>query len=88
MELPVRTPAKDYRTLEEIRQRKEELATSLQEDNKQFSALWGSMFVKKSQSSKGEWVASLIGNSVTAIDAFLLARKLMKSYGSLFHRKK
>jgi hypothetical protein len=36
-------------------------------------------------------IASLVTNSITAIDAFLLVRKLMKTYGTignLFRRKK
>ena len=86
--LPVRTQEKDYHTLDEIRQRKEELASSLQKDNEQFSTLWNQLFVSRKDSSKGEWVAGLIANSVTAIDGFLLIRKLMKNYGHLFGRKK
>ncbi len=39
-------------------------------------------------SSKGEWIANIVSNSVTAIDAFLLIRKLTKNYGFLFGHKK
>ena len=86
--LPVQHPTKTFHTLDEIQQRKEELAADLQKDNERFSTLWGSLFVKKANSTKGEWVAGLIANSVTAVDAFLLIRKLMKNYGYLFGKKK
>ena len=43
------------------------------------------MFTPKENSTKGEYVASLVSNTVTAIDAFLLIRKLMKSYSGLFN---
>jgi hypothetical protein len=33
-------------------------------------------------------IASLVTNSITAIDAFILVRKLMRNYGFLFGRKK
>jgi hypothetical protein len=33
-------------------------------------------------------IAGLISNSITAIDAFLLVRKLIRNYGFLFGRKK
>jgi hypothetical protein len=46
--------------------------------------LWNQTFVKREGSTKGEYISGLIANSITAIDAFLLIRKLMKNYGSLF----
>ena len=86
--LPIRTPDKNFRTLDQIRQRKEEIYQSLQRDNEQFTKLWGSIFVKKSESTKGEWIGRLLSNSVTAIDTFLLVRKLIKNYGFIFGHKK
>lgn len=86
--LPVRTPEKNYRTLDEIRLRKEQLSASLQKDNEQFSKLWSQLFVSRKDSTKGEWISGLIANSVTAVDTFLLIRKLMKNYGHLFGHKK
>ncbi len=73
-----------FQTLEELRLRKEELASEIQQDSTKFSALWNQTFVKREGSSKGEYISGLIANSITAIDAFLLIRKLMKNYGSLF----
>ena len=84
MELPVKKETPQFRTLEEIRQRKEQLLQELQKDNTKFSTLWSQTFVKREGSNKGEYISSLVANSITAIDAFLLVRKLMKNYGSLF----
>lgn len=88
MQLPVRTPSFTYSTLEDIRLRKEQLAADLQHDSKQFSTLWNQLFVPHKDNNKGEWISGLIANSLTAIDTFLLARKLFKNYGHLLHRRK
>ena len=42
------------------------------------------LFAKQENSTKGEHMATLIANGVTAVDTFLLVRKLMKNYGGLF----
>lgn len=86
--LPVRKTETVYRDLDEIRLRKEQLADSLQKDNERFSALWNNLFVPRKDSTKTEWVAGLVSNSITAVDAFLLVRKLIKNYGSLFKRSR
>lgn len=88
MELPLAKKEKDYRTLDEIRLRKDELAGSLQKDNHQFSTLWNQLFTTRKDGSTGERIATLVANSVTAIDAILLIRKLAKNYGFLLKRKK
>lgn len=82
--LPVKKTTRHYHTLEEIRLRKEELAAEIQKDNDKFSTLWHQTFIKRETSTKGEYISGLIANSITAIDAFLLVRKLMKGYGNLF----
>ena len=89
--LPVQNPQPTYRTLEKIRQRKDELIEQIQTDNKQFTTLWNQLFVKREETSRGDYIASLVTNSVTIIDLFLLYRKLKKSYGGLrglFGKKK
>lgn len=85
--LPVRTPEKQYHTLNDIRLRKEELAKQIQHDSERFSTLWKGLFVSRKTSSKGEFVTSLVSNGITAVDTFLLVRKLMKNYGRFFGRK-
>jgi hypothetical protein len=82
------TQAKTYQTLEEITQRKEELRTQIQTDSKQIATHWHNLTVPQEANSKGELITNLISNSITAIDAFLLARKLMKIYGKYFTKRK
>ena len=85
---PVRTPEKKYHSLDDIRLRKEELAKEIQHDSDRFSTLWKGLFVSRKDSTKGEFVASLVNNGIVAVDAFLLVRKLMKNYGRFFGRKR
>ena len=86
--LPVKKPTKDYRTLEDIRQRKDELLEQLQKDNTKFTTLWDQVFVKKEGNSKGDYIAAIVSNGFVAVDTFLLIRKLIKGYGYLFGNKK
>lgn len=83
--LPVQKPQSSYHTLEEIRQRKDELLEQIQGDSKQFSTLWHELFVKNEETSKGDYIAKVITNSVTIIDLFLMYRKLKKNYGGLLN---
>lgn len=73
-----------YHTLEEIRVRKDLLSEAIEKDSDQIGVLWNSIFAKQEHSTKGEYIASIVTNSITAIDAFLLVRKLMKNYSNLF----
>ena len=77
-----------FNTLEEIRLRKEELENQIQKDNSQISSLWNQVFVKREDTTKGDYIASIVTNSITVIDLFLLFRKFKKNYGSLFGRRK
>ena len=81
-------PQPTYNTLEEIQLRKQQLQTDIQKHNEHIGALWHDLTTPEASNSKGELIANLVANSVTAIDGFLLVRKLMKTYGSLFKRKK
>ena len=86
--LPVQKPTHTYRTLEEIRQRKDELLDEIQQDNTKFSALWNQVFIKREGNSKGDYIAGLVSNGFVAFDTFLMIRKLIKGYGFLFGKKK
>ena len=86
--LPVQTPTPAYHTLEDIRQRTEQLYDELQHDSQQFSTLWGQVFKSRENSSRSEFIGSVVANSVTAVDLFLLFRKLMKTYGKVFKKGK
>ena len=77
-----------YTSLEEIQSRKDELKNELQGQSGQISTLWHHLMAPQPAASKGELVAHLVSNSITAIDGFLLVRKLMKTYGYIFGRKK
>ncbi len=81
-------PQPVYNTLEDIQLDKEKLQAVIQQDSDKISQLWHELTVPKKASTKGEMVSNLVMNSITAIDAFLLVRKLMKTYGHLFNWKK
>jgi hypothetical protein len=73
----------DYRTLEEIRQRKNELRRQIDRDNEHISQLWGSLFVKRQESTTGQFVTNLLSHGAMMIDAFLMVRKLRRDYGGV-----
>lgn len=82
--IPEKSSPPPYATLEEIRLRKDQLSEEIERDSAQIGNLWSQLFAKQENSSKGEYIATLVANSVTAIDAFLLVRKLMKNYSGVF----
>ncbi|MBO4811925.1 MAG: hypothetical protein J5552_10265 [Prevotella sp.] len=69
-----------YRTLDDIRQRKQQLREQMDGQQQQVEKLWHTLVVKPSESTRGQFVQSLIANSALAIDAFLLVRKLRRNY--------
>ena len=72
-----------YNTLEEIRLRKDQLSEAIETDNEKISILWNGLFTKNEDSTKGEYIASMVANTITAVDAFLLVRKLIKNYSGV-----
>ena len=85
--LPVKKPIREYRTLDEIRMRKDELLNELQQDNTKFTTLWNQVFLKREDNTKAEHITGLVSNGIVAFDTFLMIRKLMKNYGFLFGKK-
>ena len=83
MNTELTTTPTTYSTLEEIRLRKEQLSDAINKDGEQIGTMWNQLFTKREDSSKGEYIAALVTNSITAVDAFLMVRKLMKRYGGL-----
>ena len=79
---------KDYRSLDEIRQRKDEVLDELRQDNDQFSTLWNQVFVKRKDSTKADYIVNLVSNGIVAFDTIMLIRKLMRTYGILFSRRR
>ena len=86
--LPVKKQTTKYRTLDELRQRKDQLAEQIQQDNTKFTTLWNQVFLKKEGNSKGDYIASLVSNGFLAVDTIILIRKLTTGYGFLFGKKK
>ena len=78
----------EFCTLDEIRERRDALLDEIQQDRDKVTALWNQTFLKRDETSKGDYIASLVSNGFMALDAFLLARKLMKGYGYLFGKSK
>lgn len=76
-----------YNSLEDIQLRKDELSEAIRKNNEQISTLWYGLFTPQKANTKGEMVTNIISNCITAVDAFMLARKLMNRYGSLFLKK-
>ena len=85
--LPVKKPIREYRTLDEIRMRKDELLNELQQDNTKFTTLWNQVFLKREDNTKAEYITGRVSNGIVAFDTFLMIRKLMKNYGFLFGKK-
>lgn len=73
-----------YNTLEEIQLRRNQLSEDIEREGEQIAVLWGDLFKRSEDSTRGEQIATLITNSITAIDAFLLVRKLIKNYSDVF----
>ena len=79
---------REYRTLDEIRERKDELLEELKQDNTKMSTMWNQVFLKRENNTKTDYIASIVSNGIVAFDTFMLIRKLMKGYGFLFGKKK
>lgn len=82
--LPVKKPIREYRTLDEIRLRKDELLEQLQQENTRFSTLWNQVFMKREDNTKAEYITGIVSNGIMAVDTILMIRKLVKNYGFLF----
>ena len=79
---------REYRTLDEIRERKDELLDELRQDSTKMSTMWDQVFLKRENNTKTDYIASIVTNGIVAFDTFMLIRKLMKGYGFLFGKKK
>ena len=79
---------REYRTLDEIRERKDELLDEIRQDNTKMSTMWDQVFLKRENNTKTDYIASIVSNGIVAFDTFMLIRKLMKGYGFLFGKKK
>ena len=72
-----------YRTLEDIEQRKDEILAQLRQSDKQMKQQWHSIFKKPdslTSLSPARRMASLMSNSIGALDVMLLTWKLYRKY--------
>jgi hypothetical protein len=74
-----------YNTLDDIQARKTALKAQIQESGDKVTTLWHELAAPKPASTKGELVAQLVSNGITAIDGFLLVRRLVRDYAFLFN---
>ncbi len=79
---------KTFNTIEEIQLRKEELRDELHASSELIGNIWMEITNDNKPSTKGEMMTSIISKSITAFDAFMLARKLVTQYGRIFKRKR
>lgn len=77
-----------FNTLEDLQAHKDELQAKITQSNEAIGKLWGELFVMKKASTRGEMITSIVSKSITAFDAFMLVRKLVKQYGHIFGNKK
>ncbi len=73
-----------YNTLEEVQQRKDELSDKIQKQTDEIGELWNALLEPKTAKTKGEFIANVISNAITAFDAFMLVRKLTNQYSDFF----
>lgn len=66
----------EYKTLEEIRLRRMRLQDEIDKDKSEIGNLWNSLFKPAPPSNRGEYITSLINNSIAIYDGFMLVRKL------------
>lgn len=88
--LPVKevTTQRQYLTLEDLQARRDELSDEIAQQDKQFTAMWNSLFVKREETTRTEFLASMVTHGFTAFDLFLMARKLYKTYRGVFQWSK
>ena len=74
----------EYRSLNDIRLRKEALRKSIEADDKKIKTLWNSLFTKpdafKKDVSRGKRLQSMMSIGMGAFDGALLAWKLYRKF--------
>ena len=69
-----------YRTLHEIRLRKEVVLSEIRRDNERMNILWKDLFRKPEPKKKGFTLASLMTTGAGVADGFMLAWKLYRKF--------
>lgn len=81
MQNDLETPT-GYKTLDEIRQRKEKVLSAIRDENRQIDRLWTNLFRDDEPRKKGFTLASVINTGMGFMDGFLLVWKLYKKFKS------
>ncbi|MCQ2127974.1 MAG: hypothetical protein MJZ08_00880 [Bacteroidaceae bacterium] len=66
-----------YRTLYDIKLKKEAINRELMTNKSEISEVWHELFHSKRPSNRGEMLAQIAGNAFTIYDGFMLVRRLM-----------
>lgn len=77
-------PPKSFTSLKDITAHKNEIGSNIAESKKKIVTLWDLLSTPEPTNNRGELISSLISNSITALDAFMLVRKLTKRFGRIF----
>ena len=56
---------REYRTLDEIQARKDELLDELRQDNTKMSTMWNQVFLKRENNTKTDYIASIVTPTVS-----------------------
>lgn len=77
-----------YRYIEDIQLKKEEMLTAIQQRKEKIALLWSDLTTVKKSNDKGEMVAGIISKGIMAFDAMMVVSKIYRRYGNLFKNKK
>lgn len=77
-----------YRNIEDIQLKKEEMLTAIQQRKEKIALLWSDLTTVKKSNDKGEMVAGIISKGIMAFDAMMVVSKIYRRYGNLFKNKK
>ena len=80
-------PSFTYKSLDDIRARKEALRKELQQDNSSMKTQWNSLFHKEKSNLPAHRFANLMATSVSVFDGILFAWKLYNRFGGGKNKK-
>lgn len=75
-------PLLQYKSLDDIRMRKEELRQSLRKDNQSMKTQWNGLFHQEKTNSPTRRFANIMSTSAIVLDGIILAWKLYNRYHS------
>lgn len=76
------TQASPYRTLDDLRQRKAQLASDIAQDDKRIKALWNTLFhAPKPAATPSQRFTGMINTGAGILDGLILGWKLYRKFG-------